>query len=111
LHADPCRPGSVLVLRADDRAAVRHHALPGRHGQHQTVRRGGAAGGPRDGRAAAPRGASGERPGMTTPECPPTETQDDIDLDALREKYRREREKRLRPEGSKQYIELVEDFA
>ena len=43
--------------------------------------------------------------------CPPTDTPDDIDLPALREKYRREREKRLRPEGSKQYIELVDDFA
>jgi cyclohexanone monooxygenase len=48
---------------------------------------------------------------MTNPNCPPTHTPDDIDLDALREKYRREREKRLRPEGSKQYIELVDDFA
>ncbi|MBX9641649.1 MAG: NAD(P)-binding protein, partial [Mycobacteriaceae bacterium] len=44
-------------------------------------------------------------------DCPPTETPDDIDLPRLREKYRREREKRLRPEGSQQYIELVDDFA
>jgi len=44
-------------------------------------------------------------------ECPPTQTPDDIDLDALREKYRQERQKRLRPEGSKQYIELTDDFA
>jgi cyclohexanone monooxygenase len=43
--------------------------------------------------------------------CGPTQTPDDIDLDALREKYRREREKRLRPEGSKQYLELKDDFA
>ena len=48
---------------------------------------------------------------MTDPNCPPTQTPDDIDLEALREKYRREREKRLRPEGSKQYIELVDEFA
>ncbi|MGO9509503.1 MAG: NAD(P)-binding protein, partial [Mycobacterium sp.] len=48
---------------------------------------------------------------MTNPDCPPTETPDDIDLPALREKYRQEREKRLRPEGSKQYIELVDEFA
>jgi cyclohexanone monooxygenase len=41
----------------------------------------------------------------------PTQTPDDIDIDALREKYRHEREKRLRPEGSKQYIELTDDFA
>lgn len=44
-------------------------------------------------------------------DCPPTQTPDDIDLEALREKYRQEREKRLRSEGSKQYIELVDDFA
>ncbi|CAM4466968.1 Neopentalenolactone D synthase [Mycobacterium basiliense] len=48
---------------------------------------------------------------MTDPDCPPTSTPDDIDVSALRERYRREREKRLRPEGSKQYIELVDDFA
>jgi cyclohexanone monooxygenase len=48
---------------------------------------------------------------MTDPNCPPTQTPDDIDLEALREKYRRERDKRLRPEGSKQYVELVDDFA
>ncbi|SOJ52679.1 Neopentalenolactone D synthase [Mycobacterium simulans] len=46
-----------------------------------------------------------------TPHCPPTKTPDDIDIVALREKYRQEREKRLRPEGSKQYIELVDEFA
>ena len=33
-------------------------------------------------------------------DCPPTATPDDIDLPALREKYRQERDKRLRPEGS-----------
>jgi cyclohexanone monooxygenase len=49
--------------------------------------------------------------GMTDPNCPPTQTPDDVDLEALREKYRQEREKRLRPEGSKQYVELVDDFA
>ena len=43
--------------------------------------------------------------------CGPTRTPDDIDIDALREKYRVEREKRLRTEGSKQYIELQDDFA
>lgn len=43
--------------------------------------------------------------------CGPTQTPDDLDIDALREKYRREREKRLRKEGSKQYIELEDDFA
>ncbi|MGC2799548.1 MAG: NAD(P)/FAD-dependent oxidoreductase [Mycobacterium sp.] len=44
-------------------------------------------------------------------DCGPTQTPDDIDIDALREKYRQEREKRLRKEGSKQYIELEDDFA
>jgi cyclohexanone monooxygenase len=48
---------------------------------------------------------------MTDPNCPPTQTPDDVDVEALRAKYRLEREKRLRPEGSKQYIELVDDFA
>ncbi len=41
----------------------------------------------------------------------PTRTPQDIDMAALREKYRREREKRLRKEGSKQYVELEDDFA
>lgn len=41
----------------------------------------------------------------------PTQTPQDIDIAALREKYRQEREKRLRPEGSKQYVELEDDFA
>ena len=43
--------------------------------------------------------------------CGPTDTPNDIDIPALREKYRIEREKRLRKEGSKQYIELEDDFA
>ncbi|WP_102143357.1 flavin-containing monooxygenase [Mycobacterium hubeiense] len=48
---------------------------------------------------------------MTINECGPTETPDDIDIDALRERYAAERAKRLRPEGSKQYVELEDDFA
>ncbi len=44
-------------------------------------------------------------------ECGPTQTPDDIDIPALREKYRHEREKRLRKEGSQQYVELEDDFA
>ncbi|OBI17180.1 NAD(P)/FAD-dependent oxidoreductase [Mycobacterium sp. E2497] len=48
---------------------------------------------------------------MTDPDCAPSQTPNDVDFEALREKYRREREKRLRPEGSKQYVELVDDFA
>src|SRR5271163_4003118 len=43
--------------------------------------------------------------------CGPTQTPDGIDIDALREKYLFERDKRLRPEGSKQYLELKDDFA
>ncbi|OBI11636.1 monooxygenase [Mycobacterium sp. E2327] len=43
--------------------------------------------------------------------CGPTDTPQDIDIDALREKYLHERDKRLRPEGSKQYLELKGDFA
>ena len=43
--------------------------------------------------------------------CGPTQTPDDIDIDALREKYLHERDKRLRPEGSTQYLELKGEFA
>ena len=43
--------------------------------------------------------------------CGPTQTPEDIDIDALREKYAQEREKRLRPEGAGQYLELKDDFA
>jgi cyclohexanone monooxygenase len=46
-----------------------------------------------------------------TAECGPTQTPADIDIDALREKYRVEREKRLRREGSGQYLELKGEFA
>src|SRR3984893_4691520 len=43
--------------------------------------------------------------------CGPTQTPDDIDIDALRKKYLHERDKRLRSEGSEQYLELKDDFA
>jgi cyclohexanone monooxygenase len=43
--------------------------------------------------------------------CGPTQTPDDIDIDALRKKYLHERDKRLRPDGSRQYLELKDDFA
>ncbi len=46
-----------------------------------------------------------------TVECGPTDTPDDIDIEALREKYAQERAKRLRPEGGGQYLELKGDFA
>src|SRR5580693_628962 len=35
----------------------------------------------------------------------------DFDPDALREKYRQERDKRLRPEGNDQYVEVKGQFA
>ena len=43
--------------------------------------------------------------------CGPTDTPDDFDINALREKYAQERAKRLRPEGGSQYLELEGDFA
>ena len=45
--------------------------------------------------------------------APPAETQEDLgfDPDALREKYRQEREKRLRSDGNAQYIEVKDQFA
>ena len=36
--------------------------------------------------------------------CAPTQTPDNIEIPALREKYRRERDKRLRADGQKQYF-------
>ncbi len=43
--------------------------------------------------------------------CEPTQTPDDIDLPALREKYRKERDRRLRPEGQAQYVRTAAEFA
>ncbi|KAB7754960.1 flavin-containing monooxygenase [Mycolicibacterium mucogenicum] len=43
--------------------------------------------------------------------CGPTQTPDDVDIDAMREKYAHERAKRVRPEGSAQYLEVKDDFA
>ena len=45
--------------------------------------------------------------------CEPTHTPapEEIDIPAIREKYRRERDMRLRREGQKQYVETEEDFA
>ena len=34
----------------------------------------------------------------------------DFDPDALREKYRQERDRRLRPEANDQYVEITADF-
>ena len=47
--------------------------------------------------------------------CEPTRTPDVVDIPTLRKKYLREREKRLRPDGQKQYLkltgEVVPDYA
>ncbi|MGX9673313.1 flavin-containing monooxygenase [Mycobacterium sp. HM-7] len=42
--------------------------------------------------------------------CGPTQTPD-VDIDAMREKYAQERAKRVRPEGSAQYLEAAGDYA
>jgi hypothetical protein len=46
-----------------------------------------------------------------TPGCFPTETPDDVDIPAPKENYRAERDKRLRVDGSTQYLELTADLA
>jgi cation diffusion facilitator CzcD-associated flavoprotein CzcO len=45
--------------------------------------------------------------------CRPTSipSAGEVDVEALKEKYRQERDKRLRPEGQKQYVRPVGDFA
>ena len=43
--------------------------------------------------------------------CAPTQTPQDIDGAALKEKYRQERDKRIRPEGQKQYVRPLGEFA
>src|SRR3984957_12763213 len=43
--------------------------------------------------------------------CAPTQTPQNIDGAALREKYRQERDKRIRPEGQKQYVRPTGEFA
>ncbi|HYC00868.1 MAG TPA: NAD(P)/FAD-dependent oxidoreductase [Candidatus Limnocylindrales bacterium] len=42
---------------------------------------------------------------------PDTEAPRPVDLDALREKYRRERDKRVRADGNEQYVEVAGRFA
>ncbi|MHA7664887.1 flavin-containing monooxygenase [Mycolicibacterium sp. HS_4_1] len=42
--------------------------------------------------------------------CGPTQTPD-VDIDAMRAKYAQERAKRVRPEGSAQYLEAAGDYA
>jgi cyclohexanone monooxygenase len=48
---------------------------------------------------------------MYLKKCAPTETPSDIDIPALRAKYRQERDKRMRTDGTKQYIEITSDQA
>ncbi len=48
---------------------------------------------------------------MTVQGCGPTDTPQDIDIEAMRAKYAVEREKRVRTEGASQYLELKDDFA
>ncbi|NGO10282.1 NAD(P)/FAD-dependent oxidoreductase [Streptomyces sp. HC44] len=53
---------------------------------------------------------------MSTPHNPSTTTpstqeEPGLDLDALREKYRAERDRRIRPDGNRQYKRLVGEFA
>src|SRR3546814_13826779 len=45
--------------------------------------------------------------------CEPTQTPpaDAIDIPALRERYRRERDQRIRREGQDQYVKTQDDFA
>ncbi|MGA2397397.1 MAG: NAD(P)/FAD-dependent oxidoreductase [Steroidobacteraceae bacterium] len=43
--------------------------------------------------------------------CEPTKTPEHVDIQALREKYRQERNKRLRAEGQHQYMEPLGGFA
>ena len=43
--------------------------------------------------------------------CQPSNTPDDIDLPALREKYRAERERRVRRDGQYQYLKTQDDYA
>ena len=43
--------------------------------------------------------------------CEPTVTPDDLDMAALREKYRRERDRRIRHDGQYQYLRTKDEFA
>jgi cation diffusion facilitator CzcD-associated flavoprotein CzcO len=44
-------------------------------------------------------------------QCAPTQTPENIDGAALKEKYRQERDKRIRAEGQKQYVRPLGEFA
>ena len=46
-----------------------------------------------------------------TADCGPTDVPQDVDIEALRERYRAERDKRLRGDGSAQYLELTGNLA
>ena len=47
----------------------------------------------------------------TVDQTRPSTTENDFDADNMREKYRRERDKRIRADGNDQYIEVTGDFA
>jgi cyclohexanone monooxygenase len=42
--------------------------------------------------------------------CEPTKTPDDVDIVALRKKYRQERDKRLNPAAGSQYVRVPGEF-
>jgi len=44
-------------------------------------------------------------------QCAPTQTPRDVNIPELRERYREERDKRLRSEGQRQYVQPVGEFA
>jgi cation diffusion facilitator CzcD-associated flavoprotein CzcO len=44
-------------------------------------------------------------------QCAPTQTPQNVDGAALKDKYRQERDKRIRPEGQKQYVRPIGEFA
>ena len=46
-----------------------------------------------------------------TPDCGPTDVPQDVDIDALRERYRAERDKATAPGRSAQYLELTGNLA
>lgn len=44
-------------------------------------------------------------------ECEPTQTPGDINIPVMRERYRQERDKRMRKDGQRQYFKTEGDFA
>ena len=48
---------------------------------------------------------------MSVDQRPPVSSATDFDSDALREKYRLERDKRIRADGNAEYVEMAGSFA